>query len=63
MDEESKLLATLPKELRRLVILSRLEGDFTYLRMEVVTFVHLWERTQVVARELGEALGVPVELV
>jgi hypothetical protein len=46
--EDEGILATLPKELRRLAILHRLEGDFTYLQMEVVTFADLWERADVV---------------
>ena len=46
--EDEEILATLPKELRRLAILHRLEGDFTYLQMEVVTFADLWERADVV---------------
>ncbi len=44
---QERLLASLPKEMRRLVVLSRLEGDFTYLHMEVVTFADLWERARV----------------
>ena len=46
--EHEQLLASLPKEMRRLVILSKLEGDFTYLQMEVVTYKNLWECSEVV---------------
>ena len=41
-------LDSLPREMQRLVITSRLEGDFAYLQMEVVTYADLWERAEVV---------------
>lgn len=42
------LISALPKDMQRLVVTSKLEGDFTYLQMEIVTYVDLWERAPVV---------------
>jgi hypothetical protein len=46
--ENEQLLDSLPKEMRRLLITSKLERDFTYLQMEVITYADLWERAEVV---------------
>jgi hypothetical protein len=41
--------------MQHLVVTSKFEGDFTYLQMEVVTFVDLWERTEAVVEFIERA--------
>jgi hypothetical protein len=43
-----QLKRTLPRDMQRLVVTSKLEGDFTYLQMEIVTYADLWKRAQAV---------------